>query len=274
MIRCMIRCAGAGKAIRRAGAALAAALLGWALLAGPAAASAQGDPVFDPGAAQQLADLLAEAATAQQVCYGWRVRIADGQNRTESLSTGSNFGPGRAVTDAGAGAGRSCRYVVEFTADIVYTSASSELNDSASWAVTSSSPRGPGTADLDRLELFDEGDLVGEYPDVAVSRALAALPQLAANAGLAAPLTAAPATSAPPDAGSLADDPGADYLRRAGGLLAIGAVLLAGGIAFGVHAVRSSRAEQARRSHGSGTAQTKQWHSGPSGQRHSGPSGQ
>ncbi|MGH4025550.1 MAG: hypothetical protein ACRDRV_13330 [Pseudonocardiaceae bacterium] len=222
---------------RRIGLTLTAAVLGWVLLLGAApGAGAQADPVFDPEDAQDLADLLADATTAQDVCYGWIVQIADVTNRSQARSTGSNFGPGQSLDTAGA----SCRYVVQFTADIVYARESSDFDDSASWSVTSR-PRGPGTADLDRLGLFSKGDLVGEEPDTAVSRAVAALPQLAANAGIAAPLSAAPATTTPPDVGSLSDDPGSDYLRRAGGLLAFGAVLLVSGVAFGLVALHYSR---------------------------------
>src|ERR1051326_4389433 len=169
--------------IRRVGLTLATAVLGGVLFLGAApGAGAQADPVFDPEDAQDLANLLADATATQDVCYGWIVQIADVTNRSQERSTGSNFGPGRSLDTAGA----SCRYVVQFTADIVYARESSDFDDSASWSVTSR-PRGPGTADLDRLGLVDEGGLVGEAPDAAVSRAVAALPPRAANAGIAAP---------------------------------------------------------------------------------------
>ena len=226
--------------IRRIGTPLAMAVLGWMLLFGAApGAGAQADPVFDPEDAQALADLLADATAVQGVCYGWIVQIADVTNRSRARSTGSNFGPGRSLDEAGT----SCRYLVQFSADIVYARESSDFDDSASWSVTSR-PRGPGTADLDQLGLFDERDLVGEEPDAALSRAIAALPQLAVNAGIATPLSAVPATTTPPDVGSLSDDPGSDYLRRAGGLLAFGAVLLVSGVAFGLFAVHSSRSRR------------------------------
>lgn len=218
---------------------LAAGVLGCVVLAG-SAAGAQTDPVFEPAAARDLADLLAEATNAQDVCYGWTVQVADVETRSQAQSTGSNFGPGRSLDSAGS----SCRYAVEFTADIVYARASSDFDDSVSWTVTSRPPGGPGKDDLDRLELFDKADLAGDNLDLAVARAVAALPQLAASAGIAPPLTAAPATSAPPDVGSLADSPGSDFLRRAGGLLAFGAVLLAGGLAFGAFALYSSRSRR------------------------------
>lgn len=236
---------------RRVRTALVAGALGWGLLTGPATATAaQADPVFDPEDAQDLAELLNEATQAQDVCYGWTVHVIDpgtGSGAgygtaqpgygTAQQSTGSNFGPGQSLDSAGG----PCRYRVEFTASITYTSEYSDAEDYASWAVASRPGGGPDTEDLDRLRLFDEDDLVGDNPDVAVSRAVAALPQLAAEAGVAAPLVAEPASSTPPDVGSLTDHPGSDYLRRAGGLLGFGVILLIGGIAFGWYALRSSR---------------------------------
>lgn len=217
--------------------ALSAGLLGWSLLFSGAAA--QIDPIFDPADAQDLADLLTEATEVQNICYGWVVQVFDQDTGADQRSTGSNFGPVRPLENSGS----SCPSRVEFTAEIVYTGSASDSEDSASWSVISS-PRGPDTDDLDRLRLFDENDLVGDDVDAAVARAVAALPQLAADAGIAPPLTAAPAGSPPSDVGTLADDPGSDYLRRAGGLLGFGVVLLLGGVAFAVFALRSSRAER------------------------------
>ncbi|MFN2494756.1 MAG: hypothetical protein ABR608_02440, partial [Pseudonocardiaceae bacterium] len=224
--------------------ALVVGMLGGVLLCSGAATAAAPadqlvDPVFDPEDAQDLANLLADATEAQHICYGWAVRVFDQDTGSDQQSTGSNFGPERSLDSSGT----SCRFRVEFTADIVYTSSTSESADSASWSVIST-PQGPDTGDLDRLGLFEESDLVGDDADAAVARAVAALPQLAADSGIAPAVTAAPASSTPPDVGSLTDDPGSDYLRRAGGLLAFGAVLLVGGVAFGVFALRSSRARQ------------------------------
>lgn len=224
----------------RKGSRVSACVLGWALLASPAHTLAQADPVFDPDEAGYLADLLADATEAQGVCYGWSVHVTDAETGITTQSVGSNLGPGRDVESGGRDGG-SCARAVEFTADIEYVSSSSDLDDSARWSVTGWPPGGVGTGDLDRLGLFDEGDLIGEDPDLAVARAVAALPQLAAEADLAPPLRATPASSAPPDVGSLVDDPGSDYLRRTGGLLAFGVVLLVGAGAFAVTALRSSR---------------------------------
>ncbi len=204
------------------------------LLTAPAAAA---DVVFDPADAEELAAELAEATEVQGVCYGWRVSIDDAAGLETGVSTGSSFGAGVSLQDPPA---RSCATLVEFVATITYTSASSEASDSADFEVVSM-PAGPTTDDLADLDLFDTGDLAGNEVDAAVARAVTALPRLATEAGVAPPVVAEPQTSAPPEAGTLSDDPGSDYLRRVGGLLAFGAVLLIGGVAFGVAAVVNAR---------------------------------
>lgn len=204
------------------------------LLTAPAAAA---DVVFDPADAAELAAELAEATEAQDVCYGWTVRIDDAAGVETGVSTGSSFGAGVSLQAPPA---RACSTLVEFVARITYTSAASESSDAAAFEVIST-PAGPTTDDLAGLGLFDSGDLVGDEVDAAVARAVTALPQLAAEAGIAPPLVAEPEPRAAPGAGTLSDDPGSDYLRRAGGLLALGAVLLIGGTAFGAHALMTAR---------------------------------
>lgn len=216
------------------GAGMAVAAVAAMLLAPPASA----DVVFDPVDAEGLAAELAEATAAQDVCYGWTVRIDDqGSGVDSGVSTGSSFGAGVSLQDPPA---RSCTTLVEFVADITYTGESSESADSARFAVISI-PSGPTTEDLEDLDLVDSGALTGEEVDDAVGRAVTALPRLAAEAGIAPPLIAEPQSSAPPDVGGLSDDPGSDYLRRAGGLLAFGAVLLVGGVAFAIFAAVTAR---------------------------------
>lgn len=204
------------------------------LLAAPVAAA---DVVFDPADAAELAAELTEATEAQDVCYGWTVRIDDAAGLESGVSTGSSFGAGVSLQDPPA---RSCSTIVEFVATITFAGEATEASDSADFAVVSM-PAGPTTDDLTDLDLIDSGDLTGDEVDAAVARAVTALPQLATEAGVAPPLVAAPQPSAPPEAGTLSDDPGSDYLRRAGGLLAFGAVLLVGGVAFAAAAVVSAR---------------------------------
>lgn len=185
------------------------------LLAAPGSASA--DVIFDPADADELAAVLAEAYTDQDVCYGWHVTVNDVSSISESV--GSNFGAGQPVT---AG---SCQATVEFTATITYTSEASESEDSSSYSV-SSQPSGVTTTDLDALDIdFDE--LTGENPDVVIAKAVTALPLLAADADLAEPISAAPETGTAPADAQLTDSPGSDWWRSQGGMVIWALILMA-----------------------------------------------
>jgi hypothetical protein len=198
---------------------LAAALTIPFLLAAPGTASA--DVIFDPADADDLAASLAEAYTDQNVCYGWQVTVNDVS--TTDKSVGSNFGAGKPVTDG------SCDKTVEFQATITYTSESSEAEDSASYDVTSTPP-GVTRDDLDALGIDFDG-LTGEDPDVAIGKAVVALPLLAADKGLADPLAATPDNATPAADAQLTDDPDSDWWRDRGGMLLWGVgLLLAGGL--------------------------------------------
>lgn len=185
------------------------------LLAAPATASA--DVIFDPADADDLAAVLAEAYTDQDVCYGWQVTVNDVASISESV--GSNFGAGKPVTSG------TCQATVEFTATITYTSESSESEDSASYGVTSNPP-GVTQTDLDALGL-DFDALTGEDPDVVIGKAVTALPLLAADEGIAQPLSAAPETATAPADAQLTDDPGSDWWRGRGGMVIWALVLMA-----------------------------------------------
>jgi hypothetical protein len=196
---------------------LAAALL----FAAPGAAAA--DVIFDPADADDLAATLAEATATQDVCYGWTVSVSDPVAGL-SESVGSNFGAGQPTTSG------DCQQTVEFEAYITYTSESSEAEDSATYDVTSSSG-GPAKADLDALGLDMDG-LTGENPDVVIGNAVTALPLLAADAGLAPPISASPQEGNAPADAQLTDSPGSDWWRNNGGMLLWGLGLLAAGALF------------------------------------------
>ncbi len=206
---------------------LAAAAL---LLAAPGAASA--DVIFDPADADELAATLAEATAAQNVCYGWDVQVDDPVSGTSS-SVGSDRGAGVPVDDS------SCAEWVRFDANITYTSESSESEDSASYDVSSSSG-GPGRTDLDALGL-DFGGLTGEDPDVVIGKAVAALPLLAADKGLADPIEATPETGAAPADAQPTGSPGSDWWRNNGGMVMWGVGLLLAAGVFAWWVLRSSR---------------------------------
>jgi outer membrane biosynthesis protein TonB len=210
-------------------AAVVAALL---LLACPATASA--DVIFDPADAEELAAVLEEAAEGQDVCYGWDV-VVDDAVAGRDTSVGSNFGAGESLDTAGD----SCETKVQFTAFITYTSESSESEDSATFDVVST-PRGPTTDDLNNLDLGLDG-LTGENVDAVVAKAVAALPLLAADAGVADPIEASPAPEAEAADAQLTDSPGSDFWRRNGNFIWWGGGLLLAGIVFAVYVIRSNR---------------------------------
>lgn len=210
--------------------ALAAALL----LAAPDSASA--DVIFDPADADELATILTDATTKQNVCYGWHVTVNDVGVVSESF--GSNRGAGMRALVA------ECEALVEFEANITYTSESSESEDSATHFLFSTSDR-PTTADLDALGI-DFGELTGENPDVVIAKAVTALPLLAADAGMAQNIEASPETGDAPADAQLTDDPGSDWLRANGGTLTWALILLAASGVFAWWVLRSNRKRRRR----------------------------
>ena len=206
------------------------------MLAAPGVASA--DVIFDPADADELVATLAEAYDAQGVCYGWSISV-DNEGVPEQ-SVGSNLGAGRSVSDGG------CDKSVELQASISWTSESSESEDSASYQVVST-PSGPTTADLDDLDIISEDGLVGDDVDVDVYKAVAALPLLAADAGVASAIEASPAPESEAAGGAPTNSPGSDFWRESGMLLLWGAVLLLAGVVFGWYVIRTSRRPARRR---------------------------
>jgi hypothetical protein len=214
-----------------------------ALLCTPGVASA--DVIFDQADADELAASLAEAYEKQGVCYGWSIDV-DNEGVPES-SVGSNFGAGQRVQDA------QCDESVEFQASISWTPESSESEDSASYQVISTG-NGPTTGDLDDLEVLSEDGLVGDDVDVDVYKAVAALPLLAADAGLAEPMSASPAPEAEAGDAQATDSPGSDFWRASGMQVLWGSLILLAGVVFGWYAIRSSRREARRRARPVGPA--------------------
>lgn len=209
-------------------------------LAAPGAASA--DVIFDPADADDLAASLAEASESQGVCYGWSIDV-DNEGIPEQ-SVGSNFGAGQSIQDGGG-----CAKSVEFQASISWTPESSESEDSAGYQVISV-PSGPTTDDLDDLELVNEDSLVSDNVDADVYKAVAALPLLAADAGIADPIEASPAPESDAGDGQPTDSPGSDFWRQSGMQILWGSVILLAGGAFAWYAIRSSRRPYGRRTIG------------------------
>lgn len=197
---------------------------------------ASADVIFDPADAEELATTLDEANTAQDVCYGWTIEV-NNVGAVET-STGSNFGAGQALDDLVEASDCSTR--IEFRANITWTSESSESEDSASYEVVSL-PEGPTTADLDSLEIISENGLAGDDVDVDAYKAVAALPLLAADVGVADPIEASPAPEAEAGDAQPTNSPGSDFWRQSGMQLLWGGLLLLAGVAFAWYAISSRR---------------------------------
>jgi hypothetical protein len=207
-------------------------LCAMALLCAPAVAGA--DVIFDQADADELAATLAEAYDAQGVCYGWSVSVDN--EGVPQTSVGSNFGAGQSLQDAGSG----CDKTVEFTASISWTPESSESEDSASYGV-SSSTGSPNVDDLDDLDIISEDGLVGDDVDTDVYKAVAALPLLAADAGIAKPIEASPAAESDSGDAAPTNSPGGDFWRESGMQILWGSLLLVAGVVFGWYVIKSSR---------------------------------
>ncbi|MGH3762890.1 hypothetical protein [Actinophytocola sp.] len=207
----------------------------------PGVASA--DVIFDPADADELAATLADAYERQDVCYGWSIAV-NNEGLPES-SVGSNFGVGQSLEDNFA----QCTQSVEFQADIIWTPESSEADDDAQYQVVST-PGGPSTEDLEGLEIISEDGLVSETVDVDVYKAVAALPLLAADTGMADPIEASPAAETDSGDAVPTDSPGSDFWRESGMLVLWAVLLLVAGGAFAWYAIRSSRRPGRRRTIG------------------------
>jgi hypothetical protein len=123
-----------------------------------------------------------------------------------------------------------CARWAEFVAIITYTSDSSESEDDASFRVRSNFT----TIDADKLDDFgvSEGALLGDNDDLAIRTATAALPVLVADAGLAPPVTAEPATATSAGVDHLTGRPGSDFMRTYAPMLVAAAVSLVAGVAL------------------------------------------
>jgi hypothetical protein len=175
----------------------------------------------------EIAQSLAEATTDTGVCFGYTLRLlgdVSGGTTTEQVS---NSGP-----DTEPGVGASCpkgSVVARFT--LIYTSESSESEDSASIAIDSTVPDLPSYVVRQRLQdldLLDEGALLGDEDDVAVRNLAVALP-LTLNDAVPAE-DAAPAAATAPNGDRLTGSPGDDWMRAHLVTVLVGTVLLVGAL--------------------------------------------
>jgi hypothetical protein len=165
---------------------------------------------------RETVTVLQRSAEAQDFCYGWR--LSDGAG--DVVSVGSNLGDNVAVDTDPA----RCPRWVEVAADVTYTDASSELEDSATVRVNSSSESWGEDDLVDGLTRLGLGnDTFLDEPGWAISRAAVSLPLLIAEKGHAKPVPIATVTPSAPST-PLADA-GSDFARDRGGYV-IAAFLL------------------------------------------------
>lgn len=182
------------------------ALTGLVTLASPAAAG----PILEEADAAELAQLLADAADEQDICYGWTLTIQDRQNGVLITDVGSSTGgPGARLVPS------MCEQYAELVVEGVYTDDFEEAEDSASYSINSTFL--PSDTSLG----VSGDDFVGDNDDVALFDAAAQLPALAAERGAAPWVAPVPNVSEIPSSDTLTGSPTGDWLRSNWGLLTI-----------------------------------------------------
>lgn len=206
-----------------AGALWAAAGATGLVLGGATPAAAL--PVLETADANELAQALAEATEDQDVCYGWKVTVYDYGGGAGGVDQGSSLGVGpTAITS-------ECSRWAVFEAELTYTSAASEAEDSASFSVRSNVPGGPTSDDL-RNSGISEGGLLGNNDDQVVANATLLLPALMADRGLADPISLEANTQPLPSGDRATGTPGSDWTRKYGAALGVAVVILIGGLGW------------------------------------------
>jgi len=196
----------------------------------PAVAAAR--PIIDDGDAAELAQELAEATAAQQVCYGWNIRVQDFGGSEEGIEAGSSQGPGAPLDRS------QCQRFVELVGEITYTSETSDAEDSASWRIESNLGRPPTIREIEDLG-YDTGDLLGDRDDEELINAVGALPRLVADHGEARSVAFEPNRQPVPPQDRPTGSPGNDFLRQNGATVVICLLLVLGGLAWGFARLRS-----------------------------------
>jgi hypothetical protein len=225
-------------------AVLAALLL---LLLGLAAPAAQATPLLDEGDAAELAQSLAEATAAQNICYGWSVAVEDQTGGPSGLDEGSNLGPDVPLDADSA----NCERRVVLQGQVVYTCESCEAEDASAADVQGSFPEAPTLADVEELG-FDAGALKNEDGDTVLVNMVGALPLLTASAGAAEPVPVE-TEGAPrpgPDDVATGTPSTPDWLRDSAGALALCLALIVAGLLWLLKLRRDGRTARTPRPEG------------------------
>ncbi len=218
---------------------LVAGLLGACALASPAAAT----PVLDEPDSIELAQALAEATAAQDVCYGWKVNLRDDSGGPSGDDVGSSQGPDAELDKA------SCQRWVILEGAIQYTAEASDFEDDSALRISSNLSPAPTEGDL--RELGVTGSLTDEDNDVVLTNMVEALPLVVAGNGQAPYVEFETAQTPTAGQGEPTDSPGSDVLRQWWPLLVLcvlamlaGIVMLGGRLLSAVAGRRESAASE------------------------------
>lgn len=158
--------------------------------------SAHAVPVLAEADATDLAETLAAATAAQDVCYGWAVSVDDQSGPESGQDVGSDKGAGVPVD-------RACPKWVELQGAIQFTCETCESEDSSAIAIESNVEGAPTPSDLEALG-FSGADLIKDSNDVVLTNMVGALPLVTASNGAAPPVPGPTGADAPqPAAGDV-----------------------------------------------------------------------
>ena len=202
------------------------AALGIATIALAGTSPAGALPILETADANELAQSLADATEDQDVCYGWKVTVYDYGGGADGVDEGSSLGVGQTAVEAA-----QCPKWVVFEARITYTSASSESEDFATFAVHTNVPGAPSQADLRGAGISEKG-LLGNNDDQVVANATLLLPALMAERGLAEPISLEANTQPLPAGDKSTNTPGSDWMRKYGSAVGVAALTILGGLGW------------------------------------------
>jgi hypothetical protein len=150
------------------------------------------EPYLTAEDATELVQILTEAAEQQDVCYGWAVQLDDHSGGPSGLDAGSGQGVGQLASKSG------CRRWVELRGQVLWTSETSDQEDSSEFEVIAQGLVDPPTADDLHALGIDSTALARDDGDVALYEAMLALPRLVADSGEAPAPELEPADATPP----------------------------------------------------------------------------
>jgi hypothetical protein len=219
---------------------LAAVLLVCAAPAGLAAGMA--GSFLAPEDAEELAQALAEATEDQDVCYGWQIRVDDQENGRRTQDVGSNLGVGRPAAGA-----PECPRQVTLVAEVTWTSAASESEDSSQVEIVATGVEAPTAEEVNDAGI-PLGDLAKDDGDAVAYNATAVLPLLVAEHGEAEPIALEDSTEALPASDRPTGSPHSDWVRENLPLLVVcGLLIVMGGLLAAFSRVMSRPGEAGRR---------------------------